>query len=87
MPFVSRIGDTNAGGGKVLTGAPTVLVAGRPAAQLFSAISPHWKKHYVSSVSSASPRVLAGGKPVARITSSNTCGHPLITGCTNVIVP
>jgi len=86
MSLVSRIGDTNSGGGKIITGAPTVLCNGRPVAHIGSPLTPHWKKHYVSTVITGSRNVLVSGKPVAKLGSSNSCGHKLITGSSTVLV-
>lgn len=93
MPNICRIGDTNQPGGAIVSGASTVFANGILVGQLGSPISPHapWGKphppHGRATVTSASPSVFADGIAVARVTSSNSCGHSMVQGSPDVFVP
>jgi uncharacterized Zn-binding protein involved in type VI secretion len=92
MPGVSRLGDINSAGGRILRGARTVFVNGRPAGLNVSPISPHmpWGKphppHAVSFTLTGSLRVFCESAPLLKIGSRTTCGHPIIQGSFNVFV-
>jgi len=91
MPgFVQRIGDTNVGGGVILTGDPTVLVNFRPIATIGSKVSPHppcpkIPTHCAALTTTNSPTILVGFKPITTAATFDTCGHPRLTGATTVI--
>lgn len=89
MAGVSRIGDMNSGGGKILDGAPSVKVNGKTIGTHVSGISPHPKggKHKAAKTTEGSPSVFAEGKPVLRIGSGNDCGHSIAQGSPDVNVP
>lgn len=93
MPGLSRVGDANSEGGKILSGASTVLCNGIPVGIHTSQISPHapWGKrhgpHHAATTTDASPTVFADGQPVLRVGSGVTCGHAIVEGSSNVIVP
>jgi uncharacterized Zn-binding protein involved in type VI secretion len=77
---VSRVGDTNILGGKIILGATTVLVEGRPAGLALT--SPLTKKPWAL-VLTGNPTVLCEGRPIARVTSTTQSG-PMITGSITV---
>jgi uncharacterized Zn-binding protein involved in type VI secretion len=93
MAGVSRKGDTNTTGGVIMRGAGTVFVNGLPIGLHVSPISPHapWGKphppHAAATTTSASPTVFAEGSPVLRIGSTNSCGHSIVEGSSDVFCP
>jgi len=90
---VSRLGDINSVGGKILRGARSVFVSGLPAGLNISPISPHlpWGKphppHAVSLTITGSPTVFCEYSPLLRIGSSTTCGHSIVQGSLTVRCP
>jgi uncharacterized Zn-binding protein involved in type VI secretion len=93
MPQLSRQGDKNQTGGKIMRGAGTVFCNGIPVGLHVSQISdhdPHGKntgQHRAATTTSASPTVYAEGSQVLRVTSGNSCGHSIIQGSDNVFCP
>jgi uncharacterized Zn-binding protein involved in type VI secretion len=93
MAGVSRKGDTNTTGGTIMRGAGTVFVNGLPIGLHVSPISSHapWGRphppHASATTTSASPTVFAEGSPVLRIGSTNSCGHSIVQGSSDVFVP
>lgn len=88
MAKLSRKGDANNGGGKLLTGAKTVFANGIAVAVHLSDLSPHGPgPHAKSKTTDGSPTVFADGKPVVRVGSGNTCGHKIVQGSPDVNVP
>ena len=88
MAKLSRLGDTNAAGGKIMRGAKTVFANGIPVGLHVSPISPHGPGPHAAAVTTtASPTVYAEGMPVLRVGSGNSCGHVIIKGSLNVEVP
>lgn len=94
MPQLSRLGDTNQPGGKILRGAGTVFANGIPVGLHSSVISPHapFKRkqhppHRAAQTTEGSPTVFAEGSPVLRVGSGNTCGHSIVEGSPNVFCP
>lgn len=84
---LSRIGDMNQAGGKIVRGAATVICNGIPVGLHVSPITPHGPgKHARAVTTTASPDVICEGSPVLRITSGNSCGHSIVTGSSNTIV-
>lgn len=87
MPKLSRVGDRNQKGGKIIKGATTVFAEGKPVGLHPSPITPHGpKKHKKAFTTSGSPTVFVEGRPVLRVGSGNTCGHKIIQGCLTVNV-
>jgi uncharacterized Zn-binding protein involved in type VI secretion len=78
---VSRVGDTSAIGGRIIFGASTVFVSGKPAALALT--SPLTKKPG-DKVLTGSSTVFCEGRPLARVTSKTTSGAPIITGSLTV---
>ena len=84
---LSRKGDFNQAGGKIVRGAGTVFCNGIPVGLHVSIITPHGKrKHKFAVTTSASPDVFCEGSPVLRVGSGNSCGHRIIKGSKNVSV-
>lgn len=83
---LSRLGDSNIMGGKIMRGASTVVCNGIPVGLHVSFITPHLKKHLAAVTTSGSPDVICEGSPVLRVGSDNTCGHSIIQGSSNVVV-
>jgi len=88
MAKLSRKGDMNNGGGKLITAASSVVANGIPVAIHLSDITPHGPgPHAKAKTTEGSPSVFAEGKPVVRVGSGNTCGHKIVQGSPNVNVP
>jgi len=94
MPNLSRKGDKNTTGGKIIRGAGTVFANGIAVGLHVSEITPHepWGKkphppHKNAKTTEGSPTVFAEGVPVLRVTSGNTCGHKIIEGSPDVFCP
>ena len=85
---LSRKGDANQKGGKIMRGASSVIANNIPVGLHVSPITPHGKgKHKKAKTTDGSPTVFAEGSPVLRVTSGNTCGHSIIQGSPNIYVP
>ena len=93
MPQLSRQGDANTTGGKIVRGAGTVYANGIPVGLHVSEITPHapWGKphrpHHAAKTTEGSPSVFCEGDPVLRVGSGNTCGHKIVEGSDNVFCP
>ena len=87
---VSRIGDINLTGGKILRGAKSVFVSGLPAGLHISPITPHKPfsgPHKISFTVTGSPTVFCEYSPLIRVGSVTTCGHPIVQGSLTVRCP
>lgn len=93
MPKLSRVGDTNQPGGKIIRGAGTVFANGIKVGLHVSQISSHapWgdshPPHAAATTTDGSPTVFAEGDPVLRVGSGNSCGHSIVTGSPDVFCP
>ncbi len=89
MAKISRKGDANQVGGKIMRGSSTVFANGIGVGLHISGISPHPKKHkhHVARTTSGSSSVFADGVQVLKVGSGNTCGHKIIQGSSDVFVP
>lgn len=94
MPQLSRKGDKNTTGGKIVRGAGTVFANNIPVGLHVSEITPHepWGKrphppHKAAKTTEGSPTVFAENVPVLRTTSPNTCGHSIVEGSPDVFCP
>ena len=93
MAQLSRKGDANTTGGKIIRGAGTVFANGIPVGLHVSDITPHapWGKphppHKAAKTTDGSPTVICEGVPVLRVGSGNTCGHKIVQGSPDVNVP
>ena len=70
-------------GGPIVSGLPTVLVGGLPAACLgdpAACVGP------VDAVAGGSPTVLVGGRPLARLGDPTAHGGVIAAGCPTVLV-
>jgi uncharacterized Zn-binding protein involved in type VI secretion len=93
MAALSRKGDVNTTGGKIIRGAGTVFANGIAVGLHVSKITPHapWgpphPPHDAPTTTEGSPTVFAEGCPVLRIGSGNTCGHRIVQGSDNIFCP
>jgi uncharacterized Zn-binding protein involved in type VI secretion len=88
MAKLSRKGDANAVGGKIVRGASTVFANGIAVGLNVSNITSHGKKkHKAAKTTEGSPTVFAEGAAVLRVGSGTTCGHKITQGSPNVDVP
>lgn len=93
MPQLSRLGDSNTTGGKIMRGAGTVFANGIAVGLHMSSITPHapfgkpHPPHRAAKTTEGSPTVFAEGDPVLRVTSGNTCGHKIVEGSPDVFCP
>jgi uncharacterized Zn-binding protein involved in type VI secretion len=93
MPALSRQGDQNTTGGKIIRGAGTVFANGKPVGLHVSPITPHapygrpHPPHKNATTTDGSPTVFAEGDPVLRVGSGNSCGHSIVEGSPDVYVP
>lgn len=88
MKKLSRVGDQNQVGGKIVRGSGTVYANGKKVGLHVSPITPHPKKgnHGSAKTTSGSPDVYCDGVPVLRTTSGNSCGHSIIQGSNDIFV-
>lgn len=91
MAAACRVGDTNTTGGAILVGASTVFINGKPAGLVGDKLTPHApydKKshppHRAATVTSGSDTVIVEGKVLAKVGSSNSCGHSMKEGSPDV---
>lgn len=94
MAKLSRVGDANQEGGKIVRGAGTVFANGIQVGLHVSTITPHapWNRkrhppHKAATTTDGSPTVFAEGDPVLRVGSGNSCGHSIVEGSEDVFVP
>jgi uncharacterized Zn-binding protein involved in type VI secretion len=93
MAQLSRQGDANQAGGKIIRGAGTVFANGIAVGLHVSQLTSHapWGKphppHEAASTTEGSPTVFAESVPVLRVGSGNTCGHSIVDGSPDVFVP
>jgi hypothetical protein len=93
MAQLSRVGDANQEGGKIIRGAGTVYANGIQVGLHVSKLTPHapWGKphppHEAATTTEGSPTVFAEGAPVLRVGSGNSCGHSIVDGSPNVYCP
>jgi uncharacterized Zn-binding protein involved in type VI secretion len=89
MAQLSRKGDQNQAGGKIVRGASTVFANGIQVGLNVSDITPHpsGSKHKKAKTTEGSPTVFAEGVAVLRVGSGNTCGHKITQGSPDVYVP
>ena len=93
MAALSRKGDINTTGGKIIRGAGTVFANGIPVGLHVSPITPHapWgpphPPHHAPTTTEGSPTVFAENCNVLRVGSGNTCGHRIVQGSDNVFCP
>lgn len=85
---LSRLGDSNEAGGKIIRGASRVFANGIPVGLHVSPITPHpsGPRHKIAVTTTGSRNVYCEGAPVLRVTSGNSCGHVIIQGSSNILV-
>ena len=84
---VSRLGDINSVGGKIVRCSTSVFVSGLPAGLHLSPITPHLPfngPHKISFTVTGSPTVFCEYAPLLRVGSVTTCGHPIVQGSLTV---
>jgi uncharacterized Zn-binding protein involved in type VI secretion len=83
---LSRKGDMNSAGGKIMRGATSVEVDGIPVGLHSSTITPHapfgkrHPPHRAASTTSGSSTVEVEGCPVLKVGSGVSCGHNIVQG-------
>lgn len=89
MAQLSRKGDQNQAGGKIVRGASTVFANSIEVGLNVSDITEHPKgdNHKKAKTTEGSPTVFAEGVAVLRVGSGNTCGHKITQGSPDVFVP
>ncbi|MDY0083285.1 MAG: PAAR domain-containing protein [Ignavibacteriaceae bacterium] len=97
MSFAARLGDSCAHGGAIVTGFPTVLIGGMPAARVsdmhvcpMATPAPAPIPHVGGPIiPPGSPTVLIGGMPAARMGDMAICVGPpdsIVMGCMTVMI-
>lgn len=85
MPAVSRVGDADSGGGKVVSGVDSVIVNGKPISVNGKPVSGHGlPPHAAPQTANGLATVIAGGIPVNRVGDADTCGHARAQGSPDV---
>lgn len=94
MAQLSRVGDANQEGGKIIRGADTVFSNGIQVGLHTSTLTSHapWGRkphppHEAATTTEGSPTVFAEGSPVLRVGSGNSCGHSIVAGSPDVFCP
>ena len=93
MAKLSRKGDQNQPGGKIVRGAGTVFCNGIAVGLHVSVITPHapygrpHPPHAAARTTEGSPTVFCEGVPVLRVGIGNTCGHSIVQGSADTYVP
>ena len=85
MPAVQRQGDSDTGGGKILSGVGSVRTNGIPTATINLAVSRHGKRQHSgpkTTVGVSSVRV--EGQPISVAGNPDTCGHSRTGGSGDV---
>jgi uncharacterized Zn-binding protein involved in type VI secretion len=87
MPNLSRKGDTNTDGGKIIRHAATVYCNNIPVGLHGSPITAHGPgRHKRPNTTNGSPDVFCETAPVLRVTSGCTDGNPIAQGSSNTFV-
>lgn len=89
MAQLSRMGDVNQMGGKIVRGAGSVFCNGIAVGLHVSPMTPHkpGSIHLRAQTIDGSPTVYAEGVPVLRTGSGNNCGHSIVQGSPDVFCP
>lgn len=89
----ARLGDACAHGGNIVSGFPTVLIGGMPAARATDMhvcpMSDGPKPHVGGPITKGSVTVMIGGLPAARAGDPATCVGPadmILAGCPTVMI-
>jgi uncharacterized Zn-binding protein involved in type VI secretion len=89
MPPAARMGDVTGHPGTIMSGVPTVLIEGRPAATVGTlhtcTLPPPVGPHPPSTIlPPGCPTVLIGGQFAARMGDMAGCGAPIVSGAVTV---
>jgi uncharacterized Zn-binding protein involved in type VI secretion len=84
-----RVGDVNSGGGKVISGEPSVRLNGLDVAVEGSPVTPHPHpkgaiQHDIAQCRASQSRITVKGKRLIFVGDIDTCGHARIQGSPNV---
>lgn len=89
--FLSRLGDDNGVGGKLTIFAKSVIAEGFPVATHPNILTPHpGGPHHAAAKTIFKPTdatIIVEGKPIVKVGTLTTCGHPIMSGATTIIVP
>lgn len=87
MPkLAARVGDNHqkpGGGGPILQGCPSVIIAGQMAARIGdrAQCGPG-----VDTIAEGEKTVIIGGSPASRIGDAHACGGKIVSGCPSVVI-
>lgn len=86
---IVRVGDVNSGGGKVISGEPSLRLNGLDVAVEGSPVTPHPHpkgafQHDIAKCRASQSRIKVKGKPLIFVGDIDTCGHARIQGSPNV---
>ena len=85
MPAVQRQGDSDTGGGKILSGVGSVRTNGIPTATINLAVSKHGKgPHSAPKTTVGVGSVRVEGQPISVAGNPDTCGHSRTGGSSDV---
>ena len=85
MPIPTKLFSPNSGGGRMIVGAPTVLINGRPTCRIGDIVSGHGL-HPPNPIVNGTPSVVVQGRPIGHLTSLDACGHIMIPTEPDVLV-
>jgi uncharacterized Zn-binding protein involved in type VI secretion len=77
---IARVGDKTSHGGTIVSGASTVLIAGKPAARIGDSHSCPIPRHGTTVIIPSGPvsTLLIAGQPVARMGDQTGCGATIV---------
>ncbi|SHN60412.1 PAAR domain-containing protein [Desulfovibrio litoralis] len=78
---IACLGDTGSHGGKIITGAETIMVHGRPIARVGDIYD--CPEHGPNPIITGAKSVFGRGRQVAHIGSRTACGATITSGCPN----
>ena len=80
---IVRVGDVNSGGGKVLSGEPSLRINNREVAVDGSPVSCHTNnkgEHVHARCRASQSTITVRGKPIIFVNDTDTCGHIRVQG-------
>jgi uncharacterized Zn-binding protein involved in type VI secretion len=86
---IVRVGDVNSGGGRVISGDPSVRINKLDVAVEGSPVTPHPRpkgaiQHDIAQCRATESRIKVKGKRIILVNDIDTCGHARIQGSPNV---
>lgn len=86
---IVRVGDINSGGGKVISGEPSVRINGLDVAVEGSPVTPHPHpkgayQHDIAQCRATQSNIKVKGKRLIFVGDNDTCGHARIQGSPTV---